>query len=194
MTRRSMDDMAIDPRNDFQMLSRAECRRILTEKGIDYDPHITQTDAVILLQMNKVNPREAMPWEYVTIKGFDGKNSVKTVPKRTNPIRPEGYDERALAEVDRLSAIAIEEEKRAEKKIETLEDEISQLKALVTQLVEQKQEPMIVDEVSVVIEKPDLNKVHWKRFQKMAKEIGIEWTTRDPRGPVIEKLEAQQDS
>lgn len=111
-------------------------------------------------------------------------------PKRTVPVRSPDHDAKALAEVDRLSALAIEEEKKTEKKVETLEDEISQLKALVTKLIEQKQEPMIVDEVSVVVA-VDYMKMHWKKFQKLAKEIGIEWTTKDPRQPVIEKLEAQ---
>jgi len=190
MTRRSLDDMYQDPRNDFQMLSRADCRKILTDKGINFDPHITQIDAVLLLQANQVNPRDAVSWEQITVKGPDGRTSVKSVPKRTDPVRPEGYDEKTMAEVDRLSALAIEEEKKQEKKVETLEDEISQLKALVTKLIEQKQEPMIVDEVSVVVA-VDYMKMHWKKFQKLAKEIGIEWTTKDPRQPVIEKLEAQ---
>jgi len=190
MTRISLGDMNVDPRNDFQKLSRSECRTLLKKAEIAFKPDIKQRDAVKLLQAHSINPRDGIEWEQVIIKGPDGNDKIKYEPKRTLPQRPEGYDELALAKVDELSAKAIENEKKDKEKVKSLENEVSDLKELVARLLEERKEPTTETTVSVVVD-TDYMKMHWKSFQKLAKEAGIEWTTREPREPVIEKLEAQ---
>jgi len=174
MTRRAIDDMYDDPRTPFQMLGRADCKKILTEKGINFDPGITQMDAVVLLQANQINPMEAMKWERISIQGPDGRMSEKLVPLRTDPVRPEGYDEKALAEVDRLSALAIERDKKDAEKVKSLESEVSDLKEMVERLLKERKVDLVESEVKVVIcKETDPYKMKYMAQKKWLKDHGI---------------------
>jgi len=187
MTRLTVSNMAIDPRDTYDKLSRGEVRKILKARDIPFDPHIKKIEGVKLLQANQINPMDDIEWEVVTYQGADGKQGTKLEPKRTQPLRPEGHDERALAKLDELSAAAI---KADENKIEDLEKQIRNLNELVTTLLGERQvENMKAAKIEdVVVKTTDLNKIHWKTFQKMAKGIGEIWSTKDPRAPIIEKL------
>ena len=187
MTRLTVSNMAIDPRDTYDKLSRGEVRKILKARDIPFDPHIKKIEGVKLLQANQINPMDDIEWEVVTYQGADGKPGTKLEPKRTQPLRPEGHDERALAKLDELSEAAM---KKEEKHVENLQNEVNDLKELVSRLLEERQSDNLkaAKTEDVAVESIDLNKIHWKKFQKMAKDIGETWTTKEPRGPIIEKL------
>lgn len=190
MTRISLANMQIDPRSNYDKLSRSDVRKILSAKGIKYDPRIKKVDGIKIMQANGIDPMEAIEWEQVHIQDANGNVKIKMEPKRTPPERPDGYDEKALAKVEQLSAQAIKKENDQKEKVKSLESEVSDLKDLVKQLLAEREESnlkeAIVEEVKV--KEVDPVKVHWKTFQKMAKEAGLEWKPKEPREPIIEKL------
>ena len=189
MTRISLGNIAIDPRSSYDKLSRSEVRKILKAKDIKFHPGIKKIDGIKLLQANGIDPMEAMEWEQVYFTGPDGNQKIKLEPKRTEPRRPEGYDELALAAVDRASAEAIE--KLETEKVLSLQTEVQDLKDLVNQLLDERKVDYV--ETEVKIKKTDLNKVHWKTFQKIAKDNGLAWKPKEDRQPIIAKLEAPED-
>ena len=195
MTRISLANMQIDPRNNYDKLSRSDVRKILSAKGIQFDPGIKKVDGIKILQANGIDPMEAIEWEQVHIQDANGNVKIKMEPKRTPPKRPDGYDEKALAKVEQLSAEAIKKENDQKEKVKSLEAEVGDLKELLTKLLAEREESNLkeakVTEVTVM--DTNLRKIHWKKFQKMAKEIGETWTTKEPREPIIAKLEAREN-
>ena len=189
MTRISLGNIAIDPRSSYDKLSRSEVRKILKAKDIKFHPGIKKIDGIKLLQANGIDPMEAMEWEQVYFTGPDGNQKIKLEPKRTEPRRPEGYDELALAAVDRASAEAIE--KLETEKVQSLQTEVQDLKDLVNRLLDERKVDYV--ETEVKIEKTDLNKIHWKKFQKLAKDNGLTWKPKEDRQPIIAKLEGKED-
>ena len=189
MTRISLGNMGVDPRSSYDKLSRSDIRKILKAKDIKFHPGIKKIDGVKLLQANGIDPMEAMEWEQVYFTGPDGNQKIKLEPKRTEPRRPEGYDELALAAVDRASSEAIE--KMETEKVQSLQTEVQDLKDLVNRLLDERKVDYV--ETEVKIKKTDLNKVHWKTFQKIAKDNGLAWKPKEDRQPIIAKLEAPED-
>ena len=47
--------MKIDPRVPIEMLNRSECRKILQDNDIDFDPGITKKDAVKLIEAHSLD-------------------------------------------------------------------------------------------------------------------------------------------
>ena len=190
MTRISLANMQIDPRSNYDKLSRSDVRKILSVKGISFDPGIKKVDGIKILQANGIDPMEAIEWEQVQIQDANGNVKIKMEPKRTPPKRPDGYDEKALAKVEQLSAEAIKKENDQKEKVKSLESEVSELKDLVKQLLAEREETNLKEAVveEVTVKEVDPAKVHWKTFQKMAKEAGLEWKPKEPREPIIEKL------
>ena len=189
MTRISLGNMGIDPRSAYDKLSRSEVRKILNVKGIKFDPKIKKIDGVKLLQAHGIDPMEAIEWEQVNYTGADGNPKTKLEPKRTEPKRPEGHDELALAALDRASQKAIE--KLETEKVQSLQTEVQDLKDLVNRLLDERKVDYV--ETEVKIQKTDLNKVHWKTFQKIAKDNGLTWKPKEDRQPIIAKLEGKED-
>jgi len=207
MTRISLGNMNIDPRSSYDKLSRSEIRRILAKNGINHDPQLKKVDGIKILQANKIDPMKEIEWEQVTIKDGSGNDKIKMEPKRTAPHRPEGYDELALAKIDELSQKAIDDEKEKLAKLEadkainrslgSLLDEFKGVKEILAQLLDEREKANQKEakvETTSVKKITDLNKIHWKKFQKMAKDIGETWTTKEPRDPIIERLENQSTS
>ena len=189
MTRISLGNMGIDPRSAYDKLSRSEVRKILNVKGIKFDPKIKKIDGVKLLQAHNIDPMEALEWEQVTYTGADGNQKIKYEPKRTEPRRPEGYDELALAALDKASEEAMA--KMETEKVKSLQDEVDDLKDLVSRLLDERKVDYVESDIS--ISKPDLNTMQWKKFQKLAKDNGLSWKPKEPREPIIAKLEAIED-
>jgi hypothetical protein len=202
MTQISNLTSSMDTRDNWKRVSRRQLWKGGKKLGVALKPGAKHSEMVDIFQRGGFTPEQIVNFVPVQVPDGDG-TTTKTVmypeqherkfDEHKEHKRMELFEQRIAdateAENKRMAEekAKMEQEKNAE--ISGLKSEVEELKALMKQMLERGMQNE--SEVKSVKNITDLNKMHWKSFQKLAKEAGIEWSTKDPRGPVIEKLEAQ---
>lgn len=161
--------------------------------NIPYQPGATLDEMVALFQSKGIKPDQVTNFVPVTHKEPDGSQKVVMYPESHERKYDEQKEHRRMEEFDRRIQAGIEEhnkqvEKATEqgKEITELKSQVNELKDILTQFIMSQQKP-------VKVKNTDLNTMHWKSFQKKAKDVGIEWSTKDSRAEVIAILEAKEN-
>ena len=190
---------SVDPRSNWDKLSRRQCWAGAKKLGIPYKAGQKHSEMVQILMNAGVTPEQVVEFKPMLVKDGNGDQRVVMTPDQPERVFDEQKEHRRLEVFEQRIAdgIKIEEERSREEKaklekekdteINGLKTELEDLKAMMQKLLEQNS---TVPHETSVKKITDPLKMHWKSFQKMAKEVGIEWSTKDPREPVIEKLEA----
>lgn len=187
-----------DPRTDIQRLSRIEIRHCLDKMNIQLTPNMSLQDGVKMLEATGVNIRQLVEFEPIPVKTQQGLETVQYHPKRVIPTHSQEYEHRREEELSKRLEEAEAKQKEDDKKAETLTSDNAALAKQVEQLTELVLGMRAELQEKAVSKKPKkeetLENMHWKKFQKLAKDIGETWTTKDPREPIIEKLNVQEST
>jgi len=181
--------VANDPSSAWDRISRRQCWNGAKKLGLKVNPGAKHSEMVGLFISQGIKPEQVVDFAPVVQKTPNG-DKVEMYPVTKERIYDEGKELRRMEEFERRIESGIEADKK-EKEAQTsdltsLKAEFNELKGLMQQVLEAMPKPK--SEVT------DLNKIHWKKFQKMAKDAGMEWTTKDDRTPIIAKLEAKDES
>ncbi len=190
--------LAVDPRSGWQKVSRRQCLQGATRLGLTFENGETQPKMVELFIANNITPEQVVKFVPVTVSTASGGNAVVMQPESQEPVFDEKKDQRRMELFEqRMEEAVKKEEARVNAQKDKLENEKNtEILDLKNQLSEmQDMMKKFMEQNTPVVEatnKPvDLHKMQWKKFQKLAKSVGMDWTTKDPREPVIEKLNAQ---
>jgi hypothetical protein len=199
MTQISNLTSSMDTRDNWKRVSRRQLWKGGKKLGVALKPGAKHSEMVDIFQRSGFTPEQIVDFVPVQVPDGDG-TTTKTVmyPEQHERKFDEHKEHKRMEEFERRIADAteaenkrmaeekakMEQEKNAE--ISGLKSEVEELKALMKQMLERG-----IQNETPNAKTDDPMKMHWKSFQKLAKEAGIEWSTKDPRGPVIEKLEAQ---
>jgi len=136
-----------------------------------------------------ITPEQIVPFVPVVNKTPYG-DKVAMYPESHERKFDEAKEHRRMEEFERRIEEGIEADKKEKEAqnsdLTSLKAEFDELKGMMKQVLEAMPKPKA--------EVTDLNKIHWKKFQKLAKDAGMEWTTKDDRAPIIAKLEAKDES
>lgn len=189
---------SVDSRSDWNKISRRQYWKGAKALNIPFPAGATQPQMINICQAAGVTPEQVAKFIPVRVNTADGNGKVVMVPEDHERKYDEQKEHRRAEEMERRITAGVEkEEKRisAEKQkmevekdaeISILRSELDDMKKMMAQILEQNTPPSVPD-----VKKDDPLKMHWKSFQKLAKEAGMEWSTKDPREPIIAKLEAQ---
>jgi len=197
-----MADLAnipIDPRSPLDMLSRIECQRILADHNIKHDPHIKKIDAVKLIEANGIDVTTAIEWERITFKKADGNMSEKYVPKRVMPRETEEYAEVRDAEMQRRIDEAANRAKREkEEEVQTLAQQVAELKELVIRLSQNEQDKTLeqavvtgVQQIVGLSEDVQVEDMKMPQLKKYAKSIGLTIPITMKKVEIVEAIKAK---
>ena len=184
--------VANDPRSAWEKISRRHLWRGADKLGIQYPPGATHEQMVNILVAAGKSPEEVTKWVPLIVTTPEGQKTVM-VPEEKERKYDEAKELRRNEEFEKRIQAAVEKDEKEKQerltqqdaKITSIEKDLHELKEMMGKLVEVvAQKPTQKRE-----KKPEtLETMHWKKFQKLAKQHGIDWTTKDPREPVIEKI------
>ena len=181
---------SIDPRSPWQKVSRRQCYRGAKRLEIPYKDNATKDEMVTIFQSNNLTPEQIVNFVPVQVPTPDGGQKIVMYPEERERKENEAKDERRMAEFQRRIEEGVEKDK-AEKanEVQSLKAEIHELKDMFSQVLESLKKP----EKKKVEKEETLENMQWKKFQKLAKSVGVDWTTRAPRDDVIAILRAQDN-
>ena len=182
--------VANDPSNAWDRISRRQCWAGAKKLGLKVNSGAKHSEMVGLFISQGIKPEQVVDFAPVVQKTPHG-DKVEMYPVTKERVYDEGKEHRRMEEFERRIQAGVEDHnKQAEKasehgkEITELKSQVNELKDILTQFIVSQQKP---------VKNTDLNTMHWKSFQKKAKEVGIDWTTKDSRGEVIAKLEAKEN-
>ena len=183
-----------DTRSEWSKISRRKLNKAAKRLGINSKPGEKHVVMVNLYIAAGIKPEQVTEYMPVKVKDANGDEKVVMYPEEKERAydeqkehkRMELFEQRIAeateAENKRMAAEKSELEKKKDSEINILKSELEDMKEMMQRLLESKEVPRET--------KKGLQDMHWKSFQKAAKEAGIEWTTKDPREPVIAQIEA----
>lgn len=189
---------AIDPRSDWEKISRRQLWRGAKNLKMPFPTGATADVMIELFMANGFAPEQVTNFVPIVVPTEDGKNKVVMAPEEKERKFDEQKESRRIQEFERRIEEGVEKDKEEKKRlasqnaeVESLKSEVNDIKGMLSQILQSLPTAQPVQKKPEVPE--DLNKMHWKKFQKLAKTVGETWTTKDPREPIIAKLEASDN-
>jgi len=187
---------AIDSRSNWDKVSRRQCWKGAGKLGIPFPTGATHDEMIRIFEAAGVAPEQVVNFVPAIVETPQG-DKVVMHPETHERKYDEHKEHRRMEEMERRIQEGVEKDraekealtaKANKKEIDGIKSDISELKDMFRQVLTQMATSPPEKQKAETLET-----MHWKKFQKMAKDIGETWTTKEPRGPIIAKLEAREN-
>jgi len=184
--------VANNPQTAWDRVTRRQCFRGAQRLGIKVDAGAKHSEMVGLFVSQGITPNQVVNFVPVVKKTPNG-DKIEMYPESKERVYSERKEHQRMEEFEKRIQAGMDADKKAKEAqnidITSLKTDIDELKTMFNQVLASLKDQKPQESIPI-----DLKTIHWKRFQKMAKDIGETWTTKDPREPIIERLENGQDT
>jgi hypothetical protein len=179
--------VANNPQSAWDRVSRRQCFRGAKRLGIKVDAGAKHSEMVGIFVGQGITPEQIVNFVPVVKKTPQG-DKIEMYPESKERVYSERKEHHRMEEFEKRIQEGVDADKKEKEAqnvdISALKTDIDELKTMFNQVLASLKDQKPKEDLPV-----DLKTIHWKRFQKMAKDIGETWTTKDPREPIIERLE-----